>query len=271
MSLPETTIGIRGRRRKSNNGAGGARRSFAWARSTSGRPEVEGRTLPIGAPSVADAWPRTRRPLPWLIAAFLATIFLVPIEAIHMKVSLPFSSDFDRFFVAIIVATWVVGGSTGGAEGVMRLRSRGWAAGMIAFALVAVASIAVNVGRITNLGEWDVAEKRFAVLVGLVALFAIFTLTLRVAELRPFAILIVVLAVITATGTICEKKTGYNVFYATATAVFSPVATVDPAPTEINPDPNEEARRWSRGRPDTHFPIRRSLAWPFPSRWCLRQ
>ena len=53
-------------------------------------------------------------------------------------------------------------------------------------------------------------------LFALVAVFAIVALTLRVAELRPFAVLIVVLAMITALGTIYEKKTGYNVFYETA-------------------------------------------------------
>lgn len=206
-------------------------------------------------PPAADAWPRTRRPLPWLIAGFLAAIFLLPIDAIHPKISLPFSSDFDRFFVALIVATWALGGLIGRnkvAE-VTRLRSRGWAAGMIAFLLVAVASIAVNVDRITNLGEWDVAQKRLAVLVGLAAVFAIVSLTLRVAELRSFAALVVILATLTALGTIYEKETGYNVFYDTASKVFSPVANVDPSPTEIDPDED-------RGRPTITGPTRHGLS-----------
>jgi hypothetical protein len=189
-----------------------------------------------------DAWPHTRRPLPWLLAGFLAMLFLVPFEAIHLKVSLPVSSDFDRFFVALIVATWAAGAFLGDRAGPKRLRSRGWAAGMTAFVFVAVASIAVNVERITNLGEWDVAQKRFAVLFALVAVFAIVTLTLRVAELRPFSVLIVVLAVLTALGTIYEQKTGYNVFYEFSSSLLSPLATVDPAPTEISPDPNMSAR-----------------------------
>jgi hypothetical protein len=201
-----------------------------------------------------DAWPRTRRPLPWLIAAFLAMIFLLPFEAIHPKVSLPFSSDLDRFMVGVIIATWAIGGLVGRGESIMRLRSRGWAAGMIAFFFVAIASIAVNVGRITNLGEWDVAQKKLAFLIGLVAIFAIFTLTLRVAELRPFAVLIVVLAAITAGGTIYEQKTGDNIFYSTATKVFSPVATVDPAPTEVSLDPN------TPGRPLITGPTRHALS-----------
>lgn len=204
-------------------------------------------------PSAEDAWPRTRRPLPWLIAGFLATIFLLPIEAIHLKVSLPVSSDFDRFFVALIFVTWAVGAVLAGKPSIVRLRPRGWAAGMIAFLFIAVASIALNVERITNLGEWEVVQKRLAVLLALLAVFAIVSVTLRVRELRPFAVLIVILAVITAAGTIYEKKTGYNVFYETATTVFSPIATVDPAPTNIHPDVNE-------GRPTITGPTRHPLS-----------
>jgi hypothetical protein len=203
--------------------------------------------------SALDAWPRTRRPLPWLFAGFLAVIFLVPIEGVHLKVHLPVSSDFDRFFVALIVVTWAVGGLLSRDQRVLRLRPRGWAAGMTAVVLVAVTSIAVNVGRITNLGEWEVAQKRFALLLGLVAVFAIVTLTLRVAELRPFAALIAVLAVITALGTIYEKETGYNVFYASAAAVFSPAATVDTAPTEVDPE-------FSQGRPLVTGPTKHPLS-----------
>lgn len=200
-----------------------------------------------------DAWPRTHRPLPWLIAGFLATIFLVPIEAIHLKVQLPFSSDFDRAFVALLLATWAIGALIGRRDKVLRLRTRGWAAGMIAFAFVAIASIAVNVERITNLGEWEVAKKHIALLLALVAVFVIVTLTLRVRELRPLSVLIVALAVLTALGTMYEKQTGYNVFYETATTVFSPLATVDPAPTDINPDVNS-------GRPMITGPTRHPLS-----------
>lgn len=189
-----------------------------------------------------DAWPHTRRPLPWLFAALLGMIFLVPFDAMQLKISMPVSSDFDRFLVIAIVVTWGVGTAFGKREAVERLRPPGWAFGMIAFLLVAVASIAFNVERITNLGEWDDAQKHLAVLFSLAAVFAIVTLNLRASELRPFSVLIVVLAVITATGTIYEKKTGFNVFYETSSAVFSPVADVEPSPTDVNPDPSTTPR-----------------------------
>jgi O-antigen ligase len=198
---------------------------------------------PAPAPAPAeDAWPRTRRPLPWLFALLLATIFLVPFDAIRLNVALPFSSDLDRFLVVAIVIVWAAGVAFGRPGQIERLRPRGWAIGMIAFVFVAVASIAFNVERITNLGEWNDAQKHLAVLFSFVAVFAIVSLTLRASELRPFSVLIVVLAVIAATGTIYEKKTGYNVFYETSSAVFSPVATVEPSPTDVNPNPETTPR-----------------------------
>jgi hypothetical protein len=187
---------------------------------------------------VTDAWPRTRRPLPWLLAGFLVMIFLLPFESIHMKVHLPFSSDFDRFVVAAIVITWLVGAVMRGNSGIVRLRPRGWAFGALAIIFVAVASVAVNVPDITNLGEWQTAEKQLFVLIGLVAVFAIAALTLRVGELRPFAVLIVCLAVITALGTFYEKKSGDNLFYKTAAGVLSPIAEVEAASTDIDPSLN---------------------------------
>jgi O-antigen ligase len=74
-----------------------------------------------------------------------------------------------------------------------------------------------------------------------------------VAELRPFSVLIVVLATITALGTIYEKQVGQNLFYDTAAKVFSPVAEVDPSPTEIDP-------AHDRGRPTITGPTRHGLS-----------
>jgi hypothetical protein len=197
-----------------------------------------------------DAWPRTRRPLPWLFALFLASIFLVPIDAVHMKVHLPFSSDYGRFVIALIAVVWLVGVVVRRRPDRIRLRPRGWAVGIIVFLLIAVASIVLNLGRITNLGELSVAEKKMAVLVGMLAVFAIFAVSLRVTELRSFGALIVVLATMTSLGTIYEQRSGNNIFYSTASSVLSPIATVEPAPNE-----GETA-----GRPMIAGPTRHALS-----------
>jgi hypothetical protein len=200
-------------------------------------------------------WPRTRRPLPWLIAGFLVMIFLVPFESIHFKVSLPIDPDLDRFYIGLMFAVWALTGIFGRDSRFRRLRPRGWAAGVAAFGFVAIASIAVNVGRITNLAEWDIAQKRLALLVSLIAVFVIIARSLRVGELRAFAVLIVILGVMTSLGTIYEEKTGENLFYSTATSVFSPVAEVDAAPTEVATDPSLPA-----GRPLVTGPTKHALS-----------
>ena len=80
-----------------------------------------------------DSWPRTHRPLPWLFAIFLAAIFLVPVDAVHLKVHLPFSSDLDRFLVALIILVWAGGVVVRGRGDRLRLRPRGWALPVLIF------------------------------------------------------------------------------------------------------------------------------------------
>ena len=48
-----------------------------------------------------DAFPHTRRPLPWLLAAFLTMLFFVPIDSTELKVHLPVGSQIDRFAVVV--------------------------------------------------------------------------------------------------------------------------------------------------------------------------
>lgn len=196
-----------------------------------------------------DSWPRTRRPLPWLFAAFLASIFLVPIDAVHLKVHLPFSSDYGRFFVVLIAGVWLGGVVLRKRSGWIRLRPRGWALGMLIFFAIVVISVILNLGRITDLGELSGAEKKIALLVAMFAVFAIFAVSLRVTELRSFAALIVVLATLTSLGTIYEQKTGNNIFYSTASKVLGPIASVEPVPEESEP-----------GRPMIAGPTRHALS-----------
>lgn len=201
----------------------------------------------------SDAWPRTRRPLPWLLAGFLAVVFLVPVEAVHMRVSLPVSSDLDRFCVALLLGAGALAALLGRGGGPPRLRPRGWSAGFAAFVAAAVASVAVNADRITILGEWEIAQRRLALLLSLAAVFALLCLSLRPAELRSFAVLIALLATLTALGTIYEKERGENPFYATASALLGPVAAVDEAPTDVEPEVDQ-------GRPLITGPTRHPLS-----------
>jgi hypothetical protein len=201
-----------------------------------------------------DSWPHTRRPLPWIFALFLASIFLLPVDATQLKVHLPFSSEADRFFAAGVIAAWAIGAVLAKGSGRLRERPRGWATAMITFFAISIISIVFNFDRITNLGEWATAEKKLVLLITLVGLFAVFSVSLRVTELRAFGVLIVILASITALGTIYEEKAHDNLFYSTASTVLSPIAEVEPAPTESGSDPS------APGRPMISGPTRHALS-----------
>jgi O-Antigen ligase len=201
-----------------------------------------------------DSWPRTRRPLPWIFALFLASIFLLPIDATQLKVHLPFSSESDRFFAAFVIVAWAITALMAKRSGRLRLRPRGWATAFIIFFAIAIVSLVFNFDRITNLGEWETAEKKLVLLITLVGLFAVFSVSLRVTELRAFGVLIVILASITALGTIYEEKAHENLFYSTATTLLSPIAEVEPAPTEAGSNPEDP------GRPMISGPTRHALS-----------
>jgi len=67
-------------------------------------------------------------------------------------------------------------------------------------------------------------------------------------------VLIVILASITALGTIYEEKAHDNLFYSTASSLLSPIAEVEPAPTEAGSDPS------APGRPMISGPTRHALS-----------
>ncbi len=173
-------------------------------------PPASASPLPAAAPP--DAFPHTRRPLPWLLAGFLAMLFFVPIASSELKVHLPVDSRIDRFAVIVLVLAWLCCG--GDQRAFLRTRrSKLFVTAACAFLVVAVASLLLDVGRIVNLGDLQLAEKRFALL-GSFLIFAWFTLTaLRFEDVRGFATYLIGLATIMSIGMLVERHTGYNVFY----------------------------------------------------------
>ena len=102
----------------------------------------------------ADAFPHTRRPLPWLLAAFVALIFFVPIDSTTVKVHLPVGSQIDRFAVVGLVLAWIVLG--GDQRAFMRTRRpKLFVSAACVFLALAVASLLLDAGRIVNLEEFS--------------------------------------------------------------------------------------------------------------------
>jgi hypothetical protein len=190
---------------------------------------------------VRDAFPRTKRPLPWFLAAFVAMLFLVPIDSTELKVHLPVDSYPDRFAILGLVLAWMWFGGDQRAF-IHTRRSKLFVGAAVAFLVIAVASLLLDAGRIVNLGEFQLAEKRFALL-GSFLLLAWFTLTaLRFEDLRGFTSYLIGIAVVMSIGMLIERHTGRNLFYEWAKTFLGPIANVRPAPTNIHPSYAEGGR-----------------------------
>jgi hypothetical protein len=188
-----------------------------------------------------DAFPHTRRPLPWILAAFVGMLFLVPIASTQLKVHLPVDSKIDRFAVIALVLSWFfIGGDQRAFLRTRRSKLFVTAAGI--FLVLAVASLLLDSGRIVNLGTFELSGKRFALL-GSFLIFAWFALTaLRFEDLRGFATYLIGLATLMSVGMLIERRTGYNIFYEATHTILGPIANVEAAPTDIHPTFGSEGR-----------------------------
>jgi len=208
-------------------------------------PERKPRQATVAEPDVStpvrDAFPHTRRPLPWALAGFLAMLFFVPIDSTEVKVSLPVGSQPDRFAIGGLVLAWVWFG--GDQRAFLRTRrSKLYVTAAVVFLTLAIASLLLDAGRIINLNDWTLAEKRFALL-GSFLILSWFTLTaLRFEDLRGFTSYLLGLATMMAVGMIIERQTGYNIFYNWSAAILSPIAKVAASPTNIHPEFGSDGR-----------------------------
>jgi hypothetical protein len=184
--------------------------------------------------SAEDAFPFTRRPLPWVLAAFVAMLFCIPIDSTELKIHLPVGSQIDRFAIVGMVLAWVWFG--GDQRAFLRTRrSKLYVSAVCVFLAVAVASLLLGVDRIINVNELGLASKRFALL-GSFLVLSWFTLTaLRFEDVRGFVSYLIGLSTLMAIGVLVERHTGNNVFYNWSAVLLKPIATVAPSPTSIHP------------------------------------
>lgn len=192
------------------------------------------RPRPSRRSSSPDAFPHTRRPLPWTLAAFLAMLFVVPVDSTELHVHLPVSSQIDRFAIVGLVLVWFCVG--GDQRAFLRTRrSKLYVGAACVFLALAVASLILDAGRIVNVGEFNLAEKRFGLL-GSFLILSWFTLTaLRFEDVRGFSTYLIGLATVMALGILVERHTGNNIFYNWSAAILKPIASVAPSPTNIHP------------------------------------
>lgn len=166
---------------------------------------------PKGGTGPGGDWPHTTRLLPWLIAGFIAMLFLVPVGAVQLPVHLPFDSTVDRLAMLVLVLAWLL--SLGLVPvGPSRRRSPVNLA-ILVFLLIATVSVLLDFTALSRVEEVGLAVKKLSLLFCYAALYLVVVTSVRKREIPRFLALIVALASITALGTVLEYRTHTNYFY----------------------------------------------------------
>lgn len=159
-----------------------------------------------------DAWPRTGRLTPWALAVFVAMVWLVPFDDIHLKVQMPIDLGFDRLVLPLVIATWVMAAIVGGAAA-PRLRVTPIHLAVAAFVLCAFLSVIFNARELNESLELQMALKQLPLLISYVFLFIIASTSIRSNEVNAFLTYTLVLGVLCALGVLYEYRFKHNLFY----------------------------------------------------------
>lgn len=156
-------------------------------------------------------WPRTTRPLPWALAAFMTMLWLVPFDSIDLPVTLPLEAKLDRPLLLLIVALWVL--SLTILDGAQRVRFTPIHYAFVGFVLIAILSLVYNAETTVRLGELELGVRKLALLISYLTLFVVVASGVRPGEVRAFMVFMCGLAVVMALAVVCEYRFEYNVFY----------------------------------------------------------
>jgi hypothetical protein len=207
-------------------------------------PVLGPQSTEVDQPGPGGDWPYTKRVLPWLIAAFLVMLWLVPFDAAIVPISLPIDSKLDRFALGVLLVAWAVVTLGSRSLGPRRVHAP-IAIAILVFLSLAILSAFLNFSVLSRLDEIDLAVKKIGLLFAMGLFFYIVATELRRSEMRPFITLLIVLASITAIGTIVEYRTDVNHFYDLADRLLPGIA--------INPEPpNDQFGRPSITGPTSH-------------------
>lgn len=185
-------------------------RDFAIAEELDTWPPDIGR--PRADLARGDDWPRTTRILPWMIAVFIAMLWLVPFNSISMTVSLPFELKLDRILLPFIVIAWCLALAVGG-RNAPRLRLTPIHVAVGTYVSIAFTSVIVNVLWLNHVQLLDNSLKQLVLLSSFAMLFVIVASVVRPTEVAAFTKYILMLAVVCGVGSLWEYRYHYNFFY----------------------------------------------------------
>lgn len=159
-----------------------------------------------------DDWPRTTRLLPWMLAGFIAILWLLPFNDIELRAQLPIDLKLDRLVLPFVAATWALALAVGGRVA-PRVRFTRIHAAVAAFLVCAFVSVILGARELSRTLELDSSLKQLPLLVSYVSLFAIAASVVRRSEIRAFLLYTLLLAVACAVGIVWEYRFKQNLFY----------------------------------------------------------
>lgn len=173
-------------------------------------------------------WPRTTRLLPWMLAAMMAIVWLVPFNLIELTYSLPIDLKLDRLVLPFIVAVWALALAAGG-PAAPRLRLTVIHLGVGAVVVAALVSLVLQARALNGTLELETSVKKLTLLASYVALFVVVASSIRRSEVPAFLKYTLGLAIACAVGMIVEYRFSYNVFYSVADLVLPGIFSVGQA------------------------------------------
>ena len=171
------------------------------------------RTVAAPRTAVGDGdWPNTNRVLPWMLAGFMAVLWIVPFDSIKLDVPSPIDLQLDRLVLPVVAGTWALVLLLGG-RGAPRLRLSWIHAAVGGFVVIAFLSVISDAGSLSRSLEFDTALKKLPLLLSYPMVFVMFASVVRREEVAAFLKLTLVLAVICALGMVWEDQTSHNLFF----------------------------------------------------------
>jgi hypothetical protein len=164
-------------------------------------------------------WPHTTRILPWLIAGFIAMLWLVPFDTITLTISLPFQLKLDRIVLPVVAGVWCVALATGGRHR-PRLKLTPIHVAVGTYVAVAFLSVILNVTWLNRELLLQSSIKQLILLLSYGVFFAIVASAIRPSEVAAFAKYSLILASVCAIGSLWELHFHQNLFYTWAHALL---------------------------------------------------
>ena len=190
---------------------GKARIWAATPRDTSESPGPHAREAVKRVVGDSDDWPHTPRVLPWMLAAFIALLWLVPFNSIQLNASLPIDMKLDRLMLPFIIGTWILSMAVGG-RSAPKLRLTWIHVALLGFLTCAIVSVVLDAPLLSNTLEFEISLKKLPLLLSYVTVFLMFASVVRRSEVAAFLKYTLGLGIVCALGIVYEYRFKQNLF-----------------------------------------------------------